>query len=64
MKIIGSFICPSQDGDFTLTVEDLEGWFSGACLIKQVGQGQKHEIVVYKTEADKLAKILIAFSKS
>ena len=64
MKVIGQFTCPHDDGDFELTVTDLETWATGLCQIRQEGQGQVHDIALTKLEALKLAGMLIAFGGS
>lgn len=63
-RVLGSFTCPHKDGDYTVTVYDLVNWMTGACLIQQVGQGEKHEIVLMKDEANALADILANFARS
>jgi hypothetical protein len=59
---IGSFICPHQDGDFTLTVYDLLHWSTGSCLIRQEGQGQIQDLVLTAQECKKLSNILGKFT--
>ena len=61
---LGTFVCPSDDGDYRVTVEDHTGWYTGACIVKQVGQGEEHNIVLSKDEAAKLAVILAKFAAS
>jgi hypothetical protein len=59
---VGSFTCPHPDGEYTLTVYDLRHWATGSCLIRQEGQGQKHDIALTAGECDKLSEILTRFS--
>lgn len=63
-KIVGQFTCPHVDGDFELTVYDMEGWANGTCLIRQEGQGQIHDLAIDKLEAMKLAGILLVYANS
>lgn len=61
-KSVGEFVCPSDDGDFSINVLDLAGWSTGSCLIEQVGQGQKHHLILTKDEALNLAALLLKFA--
>jgi len=58
-----TIICPHQDGDYELIVRDLENWSTGSCLISQIGQGDKEEIIVTREEAGRLAVVLEAFAR-
>lgn len=62
--LLGTFVCPSQDGDFTVTVRDLLGWATGMCIIRQEGQCQVSDQCYTREEARKLADILMAFANS
>jgi hypothetical protein len=61
-RVVGSFVCPHQDGDYQLRVLDLKGWSTGSCNIRQEGQCEVHDIVVNREEAAKLADILFLFA--
>lgn len=59
MKQLGRTIhCPSPDGDFELTVNDMVNTATGYILIRQIGQGQIHEIMLKSDEAKQLAGII------
>lgn len=64
MHVLGSIVCPHQDGDFVISVLDLKNWSTGSCMVRQVGQCQTHDILVTKAEAKQLADILNAFAAS
>lgn len=64
MKLIGSFICPHKEGDYILTVTDLYNFFTGHCCIEQNSKHEKHAIILSKSEAIDLAKILMKFGGS
>lgn len=61
-RVVGSLVCPHQDGDFTTRVIDMKGWSTGSCMIRQEGQGQVHDLIVNREEAAKLADILFLFA--
>jgi hypothetical protein len=61
-RVVGSFVCPHQDGDFTTRVIDMKNWATGSCMIRQEGQGQVHDLIVNREEAAKLADILFLFA--
>ncbi len=58
-KIFGEpIVCPHPDGDYILTVEDMLTWATGYILLRQVGQGEEHAILLNLTEAEALIKQL------
>lgn len=61
-RIIGQFVCPHDDGDYTTKIIDLECMFTGACMVRQEGQGEVHDQVYTRDEAKKLGLFLLAFA--